>query len=180
MNRRHFLIGSLVTGTLVSSGSYYLTRPQVNKAELTILSAIERLDKIMSDEANANGDWNLAQVFNHCAQSVEYSMVGFPEHKPEWFKETLGQLAFDLFSSRGEMLHNLSEPIPGAPQININSDVDMAYARLRAAMMAFDQFDGGLAEHFSFGKLNKMDYEQAHVMHFYNHLLEVETENNTA
>lgn len=178
MNRRHFLIGTLVTGTVASSGAYFFTRPIVNRTELTIVNAVARLDQLMTDMPKTIGDWNLAQVLNHCAQSVEYSMAGFPEHKPEWFKQSLGQVAFSLFSTRGEMSHDLSEPIPGAPTINANSDVMRAYSRLRVAMLSFSQFDGQLAEHFAFGELNKVEYEQAHVMHFYNHLLEMPVEPN--
>lgn len=171
MNRRQFVIGAAVIGV---SGSYVLTRPQLNLSELTIAKAISKLDELMLASPKSTGEWSLAQIFNHSAQSVEFSMLGFPEHKPDWFKNTLGQLAFGLFSQRGEMTHNLSEPIPSAPKLNPDADVESAYIRLKSAMLAFSQYEGELAEHFAFGTLTKAEYEQAHAMHFYNHLLEIE------
>lgn len=171
MNRRHFLIGTLVAGV---SGSYVLTRPQRNLSELTIAKAVTTLDQLMHRSPKSVGKWDLAQIFNHCAQSVEFSMLGFPEHKPDWFKNSLGQLAFGLFAQRGEMTHNLSEPIPSAPELNPQADLDQAYIRLKSAMLTFSQYDDKLAQHFAFGQLTKAEYEQAHVMHFYNHLLQIE------
>lgn len=171
MNRRQFVIGAAVIGI---GGSYAFTRPQLNVSELTIAQAISKLDELMLMSPKAKGEWNLAQIFNHCAQSVEFSMLGFPEHKPDWFKSTLGQLAFGLFSQRREMTHNLSEPLPGAAELNPKADIEQAYIRLKSAMVEFSHYDGELAEHFAFGKLDKTEYEQAHAMHFYNHLLEIE------
>ena len=72
------------------------------------------------------------------------------------------------------MTHNLSEPIPGAAELNPKADIEQAYIRLKSAMVEFSHYDGELAEHFAFGKLDKTEYEQAHAMHFYNHLLEIE------
>jgi hypothetical protein len=33
----------------------------------------------------STGEWNSAQVFSHCAQSAEFSMIGFPQHKSAVF-----------------------------------------------------------------------------------------------
>ena len=60
------------------------------------------------------GEWEPAQIFTHCAQSVEYSISEFPVHKSNIFKISVGKLAF---SSKGRMTHGLSEPIPSAPKL---------------------------------------------------------------
>ena len=46
----------------------------------------------------------------------------------------------------------------------------------KQSMINFANYKGPLAEHFAYGTLEKWQYEQAHAMHFYNHLLEVELE----
>ena len=172
MNRRHFLIGTITTATLLSAGAASWLLDGTDKSTLTIDMALENLEKLRQSQVTMAGAWSLSQVLEHCAQSVEFSMIGFPEHKPELFKQTIGKLAFSAFSEKGEMRHNLAEAIPGAAELTAES-VEASYRRLKQAMMDFKQYQGELAEHFAFGSLNKAQYEQAHVMHFYNHLQEV-------
>jgi len=115
------------------------------------------------------GAWNLAQVFNHLAQSIEYSMSGYPEHKPQWFKATVGATAFQVFSIRARMSHNLNEAIPGAPALDAQ-DLPAAHQRLVTALTSFDAYTGDLAPHFAYGALSHDEYLKAHVMHINNHL----------
>src|SRR5690349_17479914 len=61
--------------------------------------------------------WPLAQVLEHAAQSVEYSIHGFPQHKSAAFQNSVGRLAFAAFERAGAMSHGLTEPIPGAPAL---------------------------------------------------------------
>jgi hypothetical protein len=139
------LLGGLSIGA-VSAGAVWLNVP-ANIAPLTIAVALKKLDKLSRQEILSSGEWSPYQIFTHCAQSIEFSLSGFPEHKSEFFKNTAGQLAFSAFSTKGQMTHSLSEPI--------------------------QQFEGKLAAHFAYGELSKPDYERAHVMHFYNHLHEI-------
>ena len=44
--------------------------------------------------------WSPSEVFNHCAQSIDYSIDGYPELKPAWFRHSLGPAAFAVFSAR--------------------------------------------------------------------------------
>lgn len=172
MNRRHFLIGSVTTVTLLSAGAVSWLLDGTDKSTLTIENALKNLEKLRQSQVSMTGAWSLSQVLEHCAQSVEFSMIGFPEHKPKLFKQTIGKLAFSAFSEKGEMRHNLAEAIPGAAELT-TENVEASYQRLKQAMLDFKQYQGELAEHFAFGPLSKPQYEQAHVMHFYNHLLEV-------
>jgi hypothetical protein len=49
--------------------------------------------------------WNSTQTLNHRAQSVEYSMTGFPQAKSQVCQRTVGTIAFKVFSWRGRMTH---------------------------------------------------------------------------
>jgi hypothetical protein len=119
------------------------------------------------------GEWNLAQIFNHTAQSIEYSIDGYPLHKPEFFKQTIGPLAFKAFSVWGKMTHGLAEDIPGAPLVLATQQTRPALARLEQAIIKFDQYQGALQPHFAYGVLSKHEYALAHVLHLNNHFEEV-------
>jgi len=173
MNRRKFLLGIIAGGAVVGTGGVAWLGVGSSKIPLTIDASLQALDKLMSENIMALGDWNLYQIFVHCAQSVEFSMSTFPEHKPALFKNTVGKLAFAVFSEKEEMTHGLSEVIPGAPLIEKSEDTVYAYKRFRESMVKFRSYGGPLAEHFAYGSLTKPEYERAHAMHFYNHLLEI-------
>jgi hypothetical protein len=111
-----------------------------------------------------------ADTLVHCAQSIEFSLHGFPRPKPWWFRHTVGPLAFAVFSRRGAMRHDLGAPIPGAPPTSMPGDPDEAAQRLRAAMAAFRAWQGPLRPHFAYGAMDKAAYERAHAMHLAEHL----------
>jgi len=117
-------------------------------------------------EGNA---WNLSQVMQHLAQSIEYSMQGFPALKGAWFRSSVGSAAFAVFNARGQMSHSLDEPIPGAPALDASQALKISVQRLLDAMDAFAQFNGTLRPHFAYGELTKPQYERAHLMHLANH-----------
>ena len=119
-------------------------------------------------KARGMGSW--AQTLVHCAQSIEYSMSGFPEPKSKLFQHTLGSAAIGVFSWRGRMTHALAEPIPGAPALDVKSDPAQSVERLRASMLEFANWTEPLRPHFAYGELTKPEYELAHAMHLANHL----------
>lgn len=119
-----------------------------------------------------NGAWNLAQVMNHVAQSVEYSLDGFPQPKSALFQSTAGTVAFALFDARGQMHHPLDQPIPGAPALPAEALLPEAVARLLAAFDRFERYSGALQPHFAYGALDKPAYTRAHLMHLANHWAE--------
>ena len=176
MNRRNFLSGILASGVVIGTGGLVWLGNGSDNKSLTIKASLQTLHRLMNAEINTLGDWDIYQILVHAAQSIEFSMTGFPEHKSALFKSSAGKLAFAAFSAKGEMAHGLSEAIPGAPVIEAEGDINYAYQRLRQSMITFANYKGPLAEHFAYGALDKRQYEQAHAMHFYNHLLEVELE----
>ena len=117
--------------------------------------------------------WNLTQMVQHAAQSVEFSIQGFPELRPAWFRATVGATAFTFFNARGAMSHTLDEPIPGAPELDASQPLKLSVQRLLDAMDAFTAFKGTLAPHFEYGTLTREQYERAHLMHLANHWTEL-------
>lgn len=113
--------------------------------------------------------WTLPQTLVHCAQSIEYSMTGFPQPKSPLFQATAGALAFKAFAWRGRMRHDLAEPIPGAPALGADTELAAGLARLRQAVVTFHAATTPLRPHFAYGELSKAEYEQAHAMHLANH-----------
>ena len=138
----------------------------------SIADALKTLELLRSEAPRMSGAWDLPHVLHHTAQSIEYSINGFPEPKPAWFRATLGSYAFALFNARGQMTHSLSEPIPGAPDIAQGQPLAPAIDHAVAALQAFERYAGPLAPHFAYGTLTKPDYARAHLMHLANHWAE--------
>jgi hypothetical protein len=173
MNRRQFVKAcSIGTATVAIAGGGIWLAIEKHKGDLSIDASLRLLDALNSEQITTLGQWNLAQIFTHCAQSVEFSMFGFPEHKSQIFKSTVGSLAFSAFNAKGKMTHNLSEAIPGAQVLDPSANIEQAKQRFKLSMQQFKSHQGELAEHFAYGKLSKADYERAHAMHFNNHLSE--------
>ena len=173
MQRRQVIQYLALGGTLAGAGGGYLwLSADHDHSSLSIPVTLEKLDRLASRAIEKSGAWNAFQVFNHCAQSVEFSMAGFPESKSAIFQRTAGQFAFAVFSAKGAMSHSLDEVIPGAPELVVVGDALLALNRLTKALQAFEAYEGELKPHFAFGLLNKPDYAIAHVLHINNHLQE--------
>ena len=175
MQRRKFLKRTLVGGTIAAIGSGYFWLKSGNGPEnLTIKQGLEQLDDLTGKQIKSTGDWNPSQIFNHLAQSIEYSMQGYPTQKSNTFKNTVGLAAFSIFVTRGEMTHGLSEAIPGGEPIDENN-TNKALDRLKKSLTDFDNYSGVLKSHFAYGKLSKQEYTYAHLMHINNHFEEITT-----
>ena len=173
MQRRQMIQYLALGGTLSGFGGGYLwLSADHDHPSLTIPVTLGKLDRLASGTIEKSGAWNAFQVFNHCAQSVEFSMTGFPQSKSAIFQRTAGPLAFSIFSAKGAMSHSLDEVIPGAPVLVADGDVLLALNRLTLALQHFAAYEGELKPHFAFGLLNKPDYAVAHVLHINNHLQE--------
>ena len=166
VRRRTVLL--LATGTLplVACGvAEVKTFPSIASA----LKAIEAL----ATGWRTSGVWSLAQMLEHAAQSIKYSMQGFPEAKSAAFQLTVGKAAFAVFEARGAMSHSLSEPIPGAPALDAKASLEAAIARATKALRDFEAHSGALKPHFAYGALDKAQYTRAHLMHLANHWTEL-------
>ena len=142
----------------------------VDKAVLRSSADVLRwLDNVAaSPGVRSTEGWPLAQVLEHLAQSVAFSVDGFPQPKSELFQRTVGTAAFGVFKWRGAMSHGLTEPIPGAPTLKLLT-VAEGVQTLKAALLRFDSHTGALKPHFAYGALSKPDYALAHALHVQNH-----------
>lgn len=169
--RRSFLIaasGAAASGLAGCRGASTEDR-QLQFASLG--AAEQELARLaQAGELASSAAWSWAQTLAHCAQSIEFSMSGFPQSKSALFQRTVGSAALGVFAWRGRMSHDLSEPIPGAPAVDAAADPAQAMQRLGAAIAAFRAWTGPLRPHFAYGALGKQDYELAHAMHLANHL----------
>jgi hypothetical protein len=134
----------------------------------TLASAQSALDALQKQPKRTSQGWKLPAVLVHAAQSVEYSLTGFPEMKPAWFRASAGTLAFAVFDAKGSMHHSLTEPIPGAPALG-EPALEAAVQRLQKALRDFEVHRGTLAPHFAYGALDHAQYARAHLMHLANH-----------
>lgn len=167
MRRRRFAVAAAAGALVPLAGcgtAPVKTFPTLAAAQAAI-AALDARDR-------ADGAWSLPQVLVHLAQSVEYSMDGYPELKSALFRAAVGRVAFAVFESRGAMGHSLSEPIPGAPPLDPALTLDAARQRLTAALQRFEAHAGTLAPHFAYGELDKAQYQRAHLMHLANHWTE--------
>ncbi|WP_255593301.1 DUF1569 domain-containing protein [Acidovorax sp. sic0104] len=174
--RRVLTLGSGMAALGVAAGSGYLLYRPSHDRQLVygrISDAMQEVNRLhaASPQAMEAAAWNWSQTLEHCAQSIEFSMQGFPVPKSALFQNTAGAAAFSVFAWRGRMSHNLAEPIPGAPALDAHSpDASAAFARLHASVKAFAVHEGPLQPHFAYGPLTRPQYEQAHAMHLANHL----------
>jgi hypothetical protein len=138
------------------------------------------LELLFREKVVHDNPWNLSQVLQHLAQSIEFSMQGFPVLKGAWFRASLGSAAFAVFNARGKMSHSLDEPIPGASALDAAQTLKTSVQRLLDAMDAFAAFNGTLRPHFAYGELTKPQYERAHLMHLANHWQQFASKTATA
>lgn len=179
MNRRQFVTRSIVSGLAFSAVNSHASTQSLSSDELmidveafTVSDVIQFLQRLPLERLVTAGQWNLSQIFNHTAQSIEFSIMGYPINKSEIFRRSIGPLAFQGFALWGKMTHGLAEDIPGAPALSVDDDA-AALQRLIQALSHFDQFKGQLQPHFAYGDLSKQEYALAHVLHLNNHLEEV-------
>lgn len=175
MNRRNS-IKTLAAGSLVVGfgGHFWLNKMREHPA-LALDVALDQLRAIDLTQVQTTGAWEASRTFEHLAQSIEFSMTGFPEMKSPVFRKTVGQLAFSVFQARGRMSHGLDAEIPGEIVAQSFPSPEMSRARLITSLEQFDAFDGAFKPHFAYGALSKSEYALAHVMHINNHMEEFRT-----
>jgi hypothetical protein len=137
---------------------------------MTILTLPQSLHEV----SEAAERWTPAEISSsemiHAAQSIEYSLSGFPMTKGHLFQVTAGWLAARIFLTLGRMKHDVAAPIPGAPAIPQDMPRAEAVRRLRQAIRDFYAHTGELQPHFAYGALAKPDYDRLQTYHVVDHL----------
>ena len=170
MQRRTVLKGAALGSVAALGAGFWALPTGPAPAALSLEGAQQVLASLVDQPLRSLKGWSPTEVFNHCAQSIEYSISGYPELKPAWFRGSVGPLAFSVFAARGAMRHPLDEAIPGAAPLNLPGSLAQALQRLQQAFADFAAYQGELQPHFAYGSLSHADYAQAHVLHLYNHL----------
>ncbi|ELP66864.1 DUF1569 domain-containing protein [Streptomyces turgidiscabies] len=116
------------------------------------------------------GPWNLSQTLQHCAQTVRYSVTGYPRLRPALFRATAGALAKRIFLRRGATKHSLGAEIDGAPALDPNLPVTEAASGLADAVALFTGHTGPHAPHPAYGRCTHDEFAQLHAMHLAEHL----------
>ncbi|MDF3818567.1 DUF1569 domain-containing protein [Leptospira sp. 96542] len=117
-----------------------------------------------------DSQWSLGKIFSHCAQSIEYSMNGYPEMKSAIFRVSVGKIAFSVFAFKNQMNHGLEEPIPGAVSLEDPINIKTGTKRLLQSIDTFQSTsESNLKAHFAYGELTKEEYDLAHSLHIKNH-----------
>ncbi len=164
MQRRRFVltgVGVAVAGLTGCTGALHTFS--------TLKEARQRVLDLRFNTPQHDSPWSLSQLLQHLAQSIEYSVQGYPEMKNVVFRAVAGNAAFAFFNARGRMSHSLTEPIPGAPALAADVALKDAVQRLLDALDRFEQHTGALRPHFAYGELDKAQYTRAHLMHLANH-----------
>jgi len=172
-SRRAFLASTAAVGLVAATTSACQSASAADRQLVfaSLKDARRELDRLGKAAAlRSSTQWSWPQTLTHCAQSIEFSLTGFPSPKSALFQNTAGALGFQVFTWRGRMSHDLAEPIPGAPALDTSNDPVLAMARLQQAMADFQKRTTPLQPHFAYGALNKPAYERAHAMHLANHL----------
>lgn len=171
MSRKTFLRLSIGAAALTTFGA--ISGCAQSGRRLKFSSINDVLKELALIEANLSTvemqqEWSLYKVLNHVAQSMEYSMTGYPQLDPP-AQQALAKIAFEGFKAQGYMTHDLAAPVPGAPEIPDSGPMNLAFERLRNSCSDFQNFTGALHPHFSYGDLSYEDWELAHAFHCANH-----------
>ena len=142
----------------------------------TLAELTERLAKLVVDDRpeadvlTRDSAMNLSQTIQHCAQTVRYSVTGYPRLKPALFRTTLGTLAKWVFLLRGATKHPLAAEIDGAPPLSSDLPVAAAVAQLVQAVELFTSHRGGHPSHPAYGRCTHQQFDRLHAMHLAEHL----------
>ncbi|MNV38270.1 hypothetical protein D3C71_1298160 [compost metagenome] len=118
--------------------------------------------------------WPVYEILAHCAQTIEYSMTGYPQMKPKVVRNTIGRVVIKRFLKQGFMKHDLTAHVPGAAKIERQGTAKEGIDLLLKAIDAFQEYKGPLAPHLIFGELSKEEYDRYFTMHIADHFSEVQ------
>lgn len=151
MNRRQLVKFAALSAVAAVGAGYWALPAGETPGALSLQGAQQVLAGLLHKQLVSLKGWSPAEVFNHCAQSIEYSISGYPALKPAWFRHSVGPLAFSAFAARGSMRHPLDEAIPGAALLSEPATQVLALQRLQQAFADFASYQGELQPHFAYG-----------------------------
>src|SRR5687768_4314240 len=121
----------------------------------TAFSRLARLVDELDPDLTSTSPWTLPQAIAHCAQSIEYSLSGYPRLRSSIFRATIGPLVKRKFIRASRMKHDITAPVAGAPDLPASLSLPDAISRIKAALSAFDAHPGPFAPHLAYGRCTK-------------------------
>ncbi len=121
------------------------------------------------DLVSAGHGWSLYKTLLHCAQTIEFSMSGYPKLKPLIIRRTVGRIVLKKFLKNNKMKHDLTAPVPGAAEIADEGNISEAVAVSVKTIDDFMSYSGQYKEHLLFGKLSKKEYDEYFTLHYADH-----------
>lgn len=91
MRRRTLLKGAALTSAAALGAGYWALPTGPQPAAVSLQGARQVLADLQGKTLRSVRGWSPSQVFNHCAQSIDYSIDGYPELRPVWFRHSLGR-----------------------------------------------------------------------------------------
>ena len=114
------------------------------------------------------GRWTLAQILNHLANSIQYSIGGFPGRTTPWIVQvTFRKAARWSMLKRGAIPEGAPLPRGFVPQSDLNAAVEAE--ALREAIAAFERCESPVPHPF-IGAMLKEDWRTFHCVHCGHHL----------
>src|SRR5687767_1465623 len=99
MKRRTLLKLGALGGVATLGLGFWALPTGVAPGEQSLSGAQTVLGNLSKFELTSLKGWNPIEVFNHCAQSIEYSINGYPDLKSNFFRHSIGPLAFSVFEA---------------------------------------------------------------------------------
>jgi hypothetical protein len=130
----------------------------------------DELDKIekATELRKTVGVWSVYQILQHMTDMLHNSMHGFPKLQFKLFRITLGKFIYNKIINSGEMRQGY--PNASAPAKREDAPIQPAIQRLKSMITEFENFNGHMAMHPFFDKLNKDEWTKLHLIHFSLHL----------
>jgi len=116
------------------------------------------------------GKYGFSETAQHAAQSIAYSMTGYPKLAPVSLRLTVGRAVKHVFLRRGAMRHDLSAPVSGAPDLDPGMPDLTAVRLLRDAVTRLGAFNGTLQPHPTYGRCTKDQVATLQTLHLREHL----------
>ncbi len=133
---------------------------------------LEQVKKLLDSRApgdwKSRGPWSVGKAAAHCAQSIEYSVTGYPKQKPWFVRALIGPAVLRKFLRNDAMSHDLGSPVPGAPELGDVSAAD-GLSRLQRAIAQFEAAGDKLQPHFAYGPVDRESYDRIHALHVKDH-----------
>ena len=135
----------------------------------TIDDAIAELQRLSQEGYTQHGNWNLAQISNHCAYFITGIWDGYPFKIPWLMKVLLGKSMLKKIL-RGDHMkegqYTPQKPVPTAEELNEAEEVQ----KLISALEKLREYPEKEHAHPFFGHMTREQLQRLHTIHAAHHL----------